>query len=387
MESLDTVSEEISRVRLYIARLIALGFVFLVFLVVGEFIVRVLLPQDMSGSWRVYNERGLSLNKDNGSARHQAGQRAVNYRFFKNHLRGSPPLADSVKVLALGDSYTFGWLLDEEDTYVYRLEELARADFGDSAPEFLNGGGGGWGASDYVAFLESMGPSIQPDIVLIFLNFDDLSRSGNSQLYTVDFENGETLVDGINAVKKSWVKRIVNRIPLYNWAIENLHIVQLVRMTAIKLLAKTPSTLQQETTEVEPVSAAAVQPKVNPEELRRKIALGKKLFLRVKAWCDARGIPLLVGTTGFRRLLCENFHCSEVDVAFAERAASFFQENDIPYVDITDAVHAEISGDWEQYIIAADHHANEKGTDVISRHTWRWLKPYIENYLGGGLKP
>src|SRR5437763_160856 len=90
-------------------------------LLLAELIVSVVRPQDLSGSWGEETERGLVVNKSAGVARHQFGPRVVYYHFTAPHLRAPAPAA-SVKVLVLGDSYTFGYLLGDRDTPVSLLQ-------------------------------------------------------------------------------------------------------------------------------------------------------------------------------------------------------------------------------------------------------------------------
>src|SRR5688500_17670568 len=62
------------------------------FLALGlcELILRVFLPQNLSGTWRVFSATGLHINKAGGTAKHQFRDRVVHYRFNDHHLRGGP---------------------------------------------------------------------------------------------------------------------------------------------------------------------------------------------------------------------------------------------------------------------------------------------------------
>src|SRR5438105_1235800 len=121
--------------------------VFLVFasifasLVMCEVILRVVAPQDLSGSWEVYTRDGLLANKSSGTAFHQLGTRRVEYHFAPPHLRDldsdlSVAIGPSRKVLVVGDSYTFGWLLSDHVTYLRRLEDYVNAARPGSSPRF-----------------------------------------------------------------------------------------------------------------------------------------------------------------------------------------------------------------------------------------------------------
>lgn len=104
-----------------------------------EALVRALEPQDLSGTWLEVSEpRGCRRNKAEGTSRHQSGARQVRYRFNDHHLRGGPVPAEGARILALGDSFTFGHLLREDDTYVRRLDARAEEESGSGVFRFLN---------------------------------------------------------------------------------------------------------------------------------------------------------------------------------------------------------------------------------------------------------
>ena len=83
-------------------------------------------------------------------------------------LRGPevlPKQPGDFRVLALGDSFTFGIGVEVADTYVARLTKLAPP----NGPRVvtLNGGVPGYGVPDALAFLEEYGLALEPDLVLV----------------------------------------------------------------------------------------------------------------------------------------------------------------------------------------------------------------------------
>ncbi len=108
----------------------------------GELMVRWVAPQDLSGTWLTVGPQGLILNR--ARARHQFGDRVVTYRINALHQRGPEPLDGTAAVLVLGDSFTFGWLLEEADSAPGVLQSLADRDLGPRKLAFLNASTGGW---------------------------------------------------------------------------------------------------------------------------------------------------------------------------------------------------------------------------------------------------
>jgi lysophospholipase L1-like esterase len=93
--------------------------------------------------------------------------------------RTPPP--GRTRILALGDSMTFGFYLAEDQTWPARLEALLRREGRDV--EVVNAGVGGWTISAQTRFLEERGLALAPaHVVLAFCANDiaDLDRPGDA---------------------------------------------------------------------------------------------------------------------------------------------------------------------------------------------------------------
>src|SRR5262249_35080710 len=127
-------------------------------LLLAEGGIRVFAPQPISGMVFDYVPRAYSVSKANGTGLFRLGDRKGIYHFMPPHLRGMrqpPPGAE--RILALGDSFTFGVGLSEEDTYVARLQKKIDSVFGADRIALLNAGSGGTGTAEHLAFLEDFG--------------------------------------------------------------------------------------------------------------------------------------------------------------------------------------------------------------------------------------
>ncbi len=83
-------------------------------------------------------------------------------------LRGNeipPKQADVFRILAIGDSYVYGWGVNQEDTWCERLERLFR-DAGRRV-EVINGGMLGNGPVEYAMRAEYLIPALRPDLTLV----------------------------------------------------------------------------------------------------------------------------------------------------------------------------------------------------------------------------
>ncbi|MEP5945449.1 MAG: hypothetical protein ABJ356_12870, partial [Balneola sp.] len=154
-------------------------------LFVAELAVRIILPQDKMVTWLEMHPDGFMMNQTGGKAFQEFGEIKIDYRFTENRLRGRLANSDSTKnVLAIGDSFTFGLLLQEENSYINLLNEHLK-NAGSDSVEILNGGVGGAGLADWPAWLEYNGANIDPDVILYFLNIHDLERALSKNIYVL----------------------------------------------------------------------------------------------------------------------------------------------------------------------------------------------------------
>ncbi len=79
-----------------------------------------------------------------------------------------------VRVLGLGDSFTFGWGVPLEQTFLKQLEQMLAHRTG-RAVEIFNTGVPGWGLNQYYICLKDFGLEYAPDIVVVGYWPDDLT--------------------------------------------------------------------------------------------------------------------------------------------------------------------------------------------------------------------
>jgi lysophospholipase L1-like esterase len=352
----------------------------------GELLVRIVAPQPLNGRWSEMSANGLLVNRANWQAHHEFGPVTVDYRFNAEHLRGGP-IGPGKRVLALGDSFTFGWLLSEEATYVRRLGDAADRDFGTGQVQMLNGAKGGWGTADYLAFLEEFGDDIRPDAVVVFLSFADIHRSLSSGLYRFQPDCPDRLDRRIKP--PSAVRRCKDHLAAYDWLLAHSQLMHVLRQacdrrTGHPLLldesaqAKKDGRTKSCTIPGQPIGEPAPG---DPNSNLGRMA-GQALFRRLHEWCSQRGIPLLVATTGFQaRFLQPPISGSFYDVDFYQSAPGFFAQLDVPYYDLTPELSRVIGKRWEEYLIAGDGHPNARGAELVARIAWPWLRPHLVRSL------
>ncbi len=92
------------------------------------------------------------------------------YRINSLGLRGEeiPPVKSKKRILALGNSCTFGWGVAWEETYIKQLEHLLGGDW-----RVINGGIPGYTSYQGKLFFERELVKLEPDIVLIMFAWND----------------------------------------------------------------------------------------------------------------------------------------------------------------------------------------------------------------------
>ncbi|MGB0916924.1 MAG: SGNH/GDSL hydrolase family protein [Flavobacteriales bacterium] len=96
-------------------------------------------------------------------AEHNTSEFGLNVQINNLGFRGSNTSIEKTKkrVLVIGDSFTFGWGVETQETWIHRLSE--------SYPEieFLNLGQGGNHPGDFVRIAKKAIPLLKPDLVMI----------------------------------------------------------------------------------------------------------------------------------------------------------------------------------------------------------------------------
>jgi hypothetical protein len=324
-------------------------------LLIAESIIRILYPQDLSGSWRTRDEYGLLMNKSEGASFQSFGERRADYHFDNFGVRSSL-VNDSnpeSKVLVLGDSFTFGWLLNIEDTYI---ELLAQAN---KQHTFINAAAGGWGAADYTAYLETYCSKIKPDITLIVMNADDIGRMLSSKLYAYNSDSKLVTRSKYELTRRDLLKSKLNAFPLYSYFIENSHLFSLARSTYLG-----SNTAARKENELE-------QPKIstfgalNVASIDHSNKFSLAMFTHLKEVSKICETDLRVIFSGVQEK--NNFEVyPTLEFIDYARKVSFFEEVGITFIDLTNSPQLiEYRNNPKKYIIENDGHPNEAGAELI----------------------
>jgi lysophospholipase L1-like esterase len=119
-----------------------------------------------------------------------------------------PP--DTIRILSLGDSRTFGWGMSDEETYSRRLEKLLQERAGGSRRvEVINAGVNAWSYPQLLVYFREVALAYQPDIVVV----------GEANLWTQFSErNSPEFVRSFT--RRVWLKNFLRRFAIYHYVVE-----------------------------------------------------------------------------------------------------------------------------------------------------------------------
>ena len=189
-----------------------------------EINMEIFFPQEKNSSWRTQDQKtGSYFNIKNGIAQHEyfgvSEKISVKYRFGEFHNREvvkDDKLKYKNKILILGDSHIFGWLLKDSETFTYSLQKKF------NKYKFINASAGGWSDIDSFNYLKKFCKNIKPNKIFFFLEID---RTIGSNLLSVD-KNDKIKIKNLEINK---VKKKFNQIYLLDYISRHSNLFQLLK--------------------------------------------------------------------------------------------------------------------------------------------------------------
>lgn len=123
---------------------------------------------------------------------------------------------DEYRVLALGDSVTFGWGVPREEIFTARLEALLGARLARPV-RVINGGVGGYNTVQEVAYFRRDGMALQPDLVILtYVENDTEVNVGPFDPWSAVAGSGRPPLDAaLVLLGRSWLYRLANYVYQY----------------------------------------------------------------------------------------------------------------------------------------------------------------------------
>ncbi len=345
----------------------------------AELLVRWLQPQALVVPWQD-EISGITAPRPEVEGRHFVpGAFDVRISFNAQRFRGTveyetQPPDDVLRVVALGDSFTFGYGADDHEAYPARLEGLLNARLLESQryrrAEVINAGNGGTGTGEQALWFDIWVKKFHPHFVILGVTSNDLDDDMKRGLFYVGTED-KVRPRSLNETARAdnhlrRVRRLANAVPGYRYLSQHAHLLALARNTVSHRLAAMRSTRT-------PSSVPGVRQNMgSPEQWQRIIAI----FEGEIAWLNRRikenGARLLVVFIPSREAVYPSNSPWKATVVRGSRLirdalARVCKKQSIPYRDLTADVRVSAqSSSTALYYSGLDTHPTPDGYALIA---------------------
>lgn len=356
-------------------------FLFISSLIVVFVIIEILLslfyPQNLNGWYKTRDSSGLNILRKNSYFFHRSYGRTVKYTFGEYNNRITFKQKNDSKILILGDSFTFGWLVKDKNTFTSILQKSL------TNSEIINPSVPGWGTADYTRYLENYCESIKPEKTIIMLNTDDFRRAYKTKLYSADIKNLIKIrensfpeidkafgMDYLNMLKKFKFKvgkdkplvldSKFHKIPFYKYLIKNSNLFYLLRQAIVNIKNKNFYNDKFISEKFD------IPSKSIPHNYKLANIFGKILFIRLREIakkCETDLRVVYSGWYNYKKL--PNLY--NPTIYFLHEASNFFKTHKIKYYDLSSRMKS-MHNNPKKYVITYDNHPNELGHKIIGEN-------------------
>jgi lysophospholipase L1-like esterase len=287
----------------------------------------------------------------------------------------------TARILLLGDSFAFGWGVQQEETFAARLEQLLTERVG--PVEVWSAAVPGWTTDQHYLYLRTQGMALDPDFVLLAEGENDPTELGFNRLtldeerLPVRIEPQWRIIDTTGRMRYiAWGREALPREPwpgeawlkdhslLYHWVrfrlakLSSAATVHRARPPAPEWITRDPS---------RPIS------RLSPDDLQRALATSPEFRLRYHLFLleamerevGARGIPLR------RLLIAHSGETRPADPVLAGLHAACAARGDGCF----DTARVIAAAETARFTFAHDSHWNAEGHRRIGEALAAWLAP------------
>jgi hypothetical protein len=209
----------------------------------AEIAVRTFSPQEVGPVRFVFNpDLGEIPVPYQHGVRHYPGAYTFSYTNNSQGWRGPREYQvgkpGQERVLVLGDSFAYGFGVDDDQTFAARLEQDLRKEH--PAIEVMNAGNPGKGTDYALKCFETVGRKFHPVLTILGFFSNDFQDNERGEYYNLNNAGG-LAVKPLTA-NGGIIKTILGNLPSYSWLISWSQAANLVKLTGIELLVRRPQT-------------------------------------------------------------------------------------------------------------------------------------------------
>jgi lysophospholipase L1-like esterase len=305
---------------------------------------------------------------------------AVNALGMRGPERAAAKVPGTVRILLLGDSFAFGWGVEQDEAFGAWLERLLRARVG--PVEVWSGAVPGWSTDQHYLYLQTRGLTLDPDLVLLAAGESDLDELGLNRL-TLDEQRLPVRVEPLWRMidpagrmrylgqgraalpRRAWPGEawLQDHSLLYHWL--RFRLAKLSALVAVRH-ARPPPPDWLGSDPGRPIT------RLSPGDLQRALATSREFRLRYHAFLveameraiRPRGVPLrtlLVAHSGATR---------PADPVLARLHAACESRRDV----CLDSARVIAAAETARFTFAHDSHWNPEGHRRIGEALAAWLE-------------
>lgn len=242
-------------------------------LVLLEFLTRLFVFVPRGTPYVAENPDTIYFNKPDIHGRHHSPGE-FDYAFHTNsHGLRSPEIdharTPARRILCLGDSFTFGIGVADDQTWPAQLGKALNTPTGNRL-EVLNAGVMGWGLAEYLVWLQLEGCRYHPDLIVVGVHASDWENALNG-LLTLDSQ-GALVRHQVVRKDVGVLKKIVGCIPFYNLLMTRSALANLIKQRVVQFTKRGANLAPTAATTTKPedpfLQTAAINQKILAELLR-----------------------------------------------------------------------------------------------------------------------
>ena len=179
-----------------------------------------------------YGEYQIRRNIPNSSYKHTSSDGKWSFKINNNGFRSDKNYSynkspDTLRILLLGDSFTLGWEVDQDEMFSVILENYLNNN--GIGAEVLNAGVSGFGTAEELIYYENEGYKYKPDIIILGFYGNDFDNNIMANLFTLD-KNKNAINTNKSFLPAIKTREILNSFGLYRWLSEHSYLQNYIRM-------------------------------------------------------------------------------------------------------------------------------------------------------------
>lgn len=244
-------------------------------LLIGEAIIRIFFPQVISPVQFYYDSKLGGMVPVPNQKGFKSHPKEYYYEYQNNEIgmRDTRQIADyqkiPCKILAIGDSFTYGWGVNDNETFCKVFEKKINRD----SVAVLNAGASGAGTDYALKFFQVRGEELSPKVVVYFFYENDISDNLEYRYFTIKndsvFVKQTNETSNLNAIQKN---KFANS-KVYNWFSSHSHLFNMIRtQVGIMWNKKVKQENQQVTTTQAKTPKITSSPDTTPKSVQTTLA-------------------------------------------------------------------------------------------------------------------